>query len=113
MAHRMPLSSEQIIEDVTKEFRKIPCMSLEEDQDEDGEYAELTATTVTHKGTVLSGYGEIVESGPQISFHILRSEIPFIVYLLRNYQRPDPDFDPNLSYWAHKHNPQTTLGGWL
>jgi hypothetical protein len=120
MAHRLPLSPEQwaesfasIVESGTREFGKAPCMSLEEDKDVDGDGAELTATTGKHKRTVLGGYGKLVESGPQISVHILRSEILFIVDLLRNYQQPDSDFDANLSYWAPKPNPQTTLGGWL
>ena len=86
-------------------------MYLEEEDDGVLVLAASVTLQETNK-TLCNGYATLTIGDCAIeTVKIHPSEIQTVVELIRKYQQPDPDFDPELESWERAAK-QLTLVGW-
>lgn len=113
MARRKALTPDQwktafdeIVSDATEELGRVPCMSLEENEDGNGAFL-VASVAVSKKVEKFLERGTItIRDTENVSAHIYRKEIPIVLKLLRGYKQPEQDFDANLEYWSLWEEPQ-------
>jgi uncharacterized protein YceH (UPF0502 family) len=113
MARREALTPDQwkiafdaIVADATQELGRVPCMSLQENENGNGVLL-VASVTVSKKVNKFLERGTITNRITEnVSAHIYKKEIPIVLKLLREYQQPEPDFDANLDFWSLWEEPQ-------